>query len=107
MDWAAAEQAGTLGKAFCLKALRSAEDARRAVDIGGCHHGLESRRQAGWQPITLDQLAEIVDAVGDRIDAIATAAFSGEPMSSRRCPLGQKPARAALVFICAGGRWEA
>jgi L-lactate dehydrogenase (cytochrome) len=73
MDWAAAERIRTdWGGAFCLKGIMSVEDARRAVDIGATaimisNHG---GRQLDGSRAPFDQLAEIVDAVGDRIEVI-------------------------------------
>ncbi|CAN5497178.1 alpha-hydroxy acid oxidase [soil metagenome] len=73
MDWKAAEAIrGDWGGAFCLKGIMSVEDARRAVDIGATaimvsNHG---GRQLDGSRAPFDQLAEIVDAVGDRIEVI-------------------------------------
>jgi len=73
MDWKAAEDVRRQwGKQFCLKGIVSVEDARRAVDIGATaimvsNHG---GRQLDGSRAPFDQLAEIVDAVGDRIEVI-------------------------------------
>jgi L-lactate dehydrogenase (cytochrome) len=57
---------------FCLKGVMSVEDARRAVDIGcsGIVLSNHGGRQLDGSRAAFDQLAEIVDAVGDRIDVI-------------------------------------
>ncbi|ESZ28957.1 MULTISPECIES: alpha-hydroxy acid oxidase [unclassified Mesorhizobium] len=57
---------------FCLKGVISVEDARRAVDIGcsGIVLSNHGGRQLDGSRAAFDQLAEIVDAVGDRIDVI-------------------------------------
>lgn len=57
---------------FCLKGVMSAEDARRAVDIGctGIILSNHGGRQLDGSRSGFDQLAEIVDAVGDRIDVM-------------------------------------
>lgn len=57
---------------FCLKGIMSVEDARRAVDIGcsGIVLSNHGGRQLDGSRAAFDQLAEIVDAVGDRIDVI-------------------------------------
>jgi L-lactate dehydrogenase (cytochrome) len=57
---------------FCLKGIMSVEDARRAVDIGctGIVLSNHGGRQLDGSRSGFDQLAEIVDAVGDRIDVI-------------------------------------
>ncbi len=55
---------------FCLKGIMSVEDARRAVDIGctGIVLSNHGGRQLDGSRSAFDHLAEIVDAVGDRID---------------------------------------
>jgi L-lactate dehydrogenase (cytochrome) len=57
---------------FCLKGIMSVEDARRAVDIGctGIILSNHGGRQLDGSRAAFDQLAEIVDAVGDGIDVI-------------------------------------
>jgi L-lactate dehydrogenase (cytochrome) len=71
MDWTMAEQIrADWGGQFCLKGIMSVEDAKRAVDIGATaimisNHG---GRQLDGSRAPFDQLAEIVDAVGDKIE---------------------------------------
>ncbi len=57
---------------FCLKGVMSVEDARRAAEIGcsGIVLSNHGGRQLDGSRAAFDQLAEIVDAVGDRIDVI-------------------------------------
>lgn len=57
---------------FCLKGIMSVADARRAVDIGctGIIISNHGGRQLDGSRAAFDQLAEIVDAVGDKIDVI-------------------------------------
>lgn len=57
---------------FCLKGVMSVADARRAVEIGctGIVLSNHGGRQLDGSRSAFDQLAEIVDAVGDRIDVI-------------------------------------
>ena len=73
MDWAAVEKLRTdWGGSFCLKGVTSVADARRAADIG-CDAIMVSNhggRQLDGSRAPFDQLAEIVDAVGDRIEVI-------------------------------------
>jgi L-lactate dehydrogenase (cytochrome) len=60
------------GGPFCLKGVMSVEDARKAADIG-CHAIVLSNhggRQLDGSRTAFDQLGEIVDAVGDRLDVI-------------------------------------
>ena len=57
---------------FCLKGVMSIDDAKRAIDIGctGIVLSNHGGRQLDGSRAAFDQLAEIVDAVGDRIDVI-------------------------------------
>ena len=57
---------------FCLKGIMSVDDAKRAVDIGcaGIVISNHGGRQLDGSRSSFDQLAEIVDAVGDKIDVL-------------------------------------
>src|SRR6516164_2250853 len=57
---------------FCLKGVMSADDARKAIDIGcsGIVVSNHGGRQLDGSRSSFDQLQEIVDAVGDRIDVL-------------------------------------
>ncbi|MGA8262387.1 MAG: alpha-hydroxy acid oxidase [Arenicellales bacterium] len=57
---------------FCLKGIMSVEDARQAAEIGctGIVLSNHGGRQLDGSRAAFDQLVEIVDAVGDRIDVI-------------------------------------
>ncbi len=57
---------------FCLKGIMSPADAKRAVEIGctGIVVSNHGGRQLDGSRASFDQLAEIVDAVGDRIDVL-------------------------------------
>jgi L-lactate dehydrogenase (cytochrome) len=57
---------------FCLKGVMSVEDARKAIDIGCAGIVLSNHggRQLDGSRAAFDQLAEIVDAVGDKIDVM-------------------------------------
>ncbi|WP_426408941.1 alpha-hydroxy acid oxidase [Bradyrhizobium ganzhouense] len=73
MNWDdVAEMVRTWNGPFCLKGIMSVEDARRAVDIGCAGIVLSNHggRQLDGSRSAFDQLAEIVDAVGDRIDVM-------------------------------------
>jgi L-lactate dehydrogenase (cytochrome) len=73
MNWSdAAEMAKQWGNKFCLKGVMSVDDARRAVDIGcaGIVVSNHGGRQLDGSRSSFDQLAEIVDAVGDKIDVL-------------------------------------
>jgi len=57
---------------FCLKGIMSTGDAKRAVEIGctGIVVSNHGGRQLDGSRASFDQLAEIVDAVGDQIDLL-------------------------------------
>jgi L-lactate dehydrogenase (cytochrome) len=57
---------------FCLKGIMSVADAKRAVEIGctGIVLSNHGGRQLDGSRAAFDQLAEIMDAVGDRVDVI-------------------------------------
>jgi L-lactate dehydrogenase (cytochrome) len=73
MNWRDAEELrAKWGGKFCLKGVMSPEDARRAADMGAdavmvSNHG---GRQLNGARAPFDQIAEIADAVGDRLDVI-------------------------------------
>jgi len=60
------------GGQFCLKGIMSAQDARRAVDIGATAIMVSNHagRQLDGSRSPFDQIAEIADAVGGEIDII-------------------------------------
>lgn len=73
MDWDDVEELVRFWDGqFCLKGVMSVEDARRAADIGctGIVLSNHGGRQLDGSRTAFDQLAEIVDAVGDRIDVM-------------------------------------
>ncbi len=57
---------------FCLKGVMSVADAKRAAEIGctGIVMSNHGGRQLDGSRAPFDQLAEVVDAVGDRIDVL-------------------------------------
>src|SRR5260370_9576889 len=73
MNWKDAESVRKKwGKQFCLKGIMSVADAKRALDIGATaimvsNHG---GRQLDGSRSPFDRLAEIIGAVGDRVDVI-------------------------------------
>ena len=73
MNWADAEQLrAKWGGPFCLKGVMSVADAQKAVDIGAdaimvSNHG---GRQLDGSRSPFDQISEISDAVGDKVDVI-------------------------------------
>ena len=73
MDWDdVAEMVRQWNGQFCLKGIMSAADAERAAQIGctGIVVSNHGGRQLDGSRASFDQLAEIVDAVGDRIDVL-------------------------------------
>jgi L-lactate dehydrogenase (cytochrome) len=99
MDWKMAESIrAEWGGEFCLKGVMSVDDARRAVDIGATaimvsNHG---GRQLDGGRAPFDQLAEIVDAVGDRIDVICDGGIRRGSHVLKALSVGAK--------ACSGGR---
>ena len=57
---------------FCLKGVMSVEDAKRAAEIGctGIVLSNHGGRQLDGSRAAFDQLAEVIDSVGDRIDVM-------------------------------------
>ena len=99
LDWRRAE---AIRKAwdgpFCLKGIMAVEDARRAVDIGASaimvsNHG---GRQLDGGRAPFDALAEIVDAVGDRIEVICDGGITRGTHVLKALSVGAK--------ACSGGR---
>ena len=73
MTWRdVAEMVKFWGGHFCLKGIMSPDDAKRAVDIGctGIVVSNHGGRQLDGSRSSFDQLAEIVDAVGGKIDVL-------------------------------------
>lgn len=99
MDWKMAEKVRVdWGGEFCLKGIMSVEDAKRAVDIGATaimvsNHG---GRQLDGSRSPFDQISEIADAVGGKIDIICDGGV-------RRGSHVLK-AIAAGATACSGGR---
>lgn len=99
MDWdTAAAIRRDWGGEFCLKGIMSVKDAKRAVDIGATaimvsNHG---GRQLDGSRAPFDQLAEIVDAVGDKIDVICDGGITRGTHVLKALSVGAK--------ACSGGR---
>jgi L-lactate dehydrogenase (cytochrome) len=73
MTWADAERVrARFGGAFCLKGIMSVGDARRAVDMGASAIMVSNHagRQLDGSRAPFDQISEIADAVGGRIEII-------------------------------------
>lgn len=94
---------------FCLKGVMSVEDARRAVAIGcsGIVLSNHGGRQLDGGRAPFDQLAEIVDAVGDRIDVIMDSGIQRGTHVLKALSLGAKAVgigRYYLYPLAAAGR---
>ena len=93
---------------FALKGVMSVEDAKRAIDIGCTaimisNHG---GRQLDGSRAPFDQLAEIVDAVGDKIEVIldggvrrGTHVLKALCLGAKACSFG----KGFLFALAAGG----
>ena len=99
MDWKDAEKLShKWGGHFALKGVMSVEDAKKAVDIG-CSAVIISNhggRQLDGSRAPFDQLAEIVDAVGDKIDVVCEGGIQRGTHILKALSLGAK--------ACSGGR---
>ena len=99
LDWKMAEEIRKdWGGEFCLKGIMSVADAKRAVDIGATaimvsNHG---GRQLDGSRAPFDQLAEICDAVGDKLDVICDGGITRGSHVLKALSVGAK--------ACSGGR---
>ena len=99
MSWKDAEELGKKwGGHFALKGVVSVEDAKRAIDIGctGVIVSNHGGRQLDGSVSPFDQLAKIVDAVGDKIDVICEGGIQRGTHILKALSIGAK--------ACAGGR---
>lgn len=110
LDWAKAEAIrADWGGQFCIKGIMSVADARKAVDIGATaimvsNHG---GRQLDGARAPFDQLAEIVDAVGDRIDVICDGGIRRGSHVLKALSVGAKACSAGRYYLyglAAGGQ---
>jgi len=110
MDWKDAEYCVKKWNGpFALKGVMSVEDAKKAIDIGCTaimisNHG---GRQLDGSRAPFDQLAEIVDAVGDKIEVIldggvrrGTHVLKALSLGAKACSFG----KGYLFALAAGGQ---
>ncbi|MDP6784769.1 MAG: alpha-hydroxy acid oxidase [Alphaproteobacteria bacterium] len=110
MNWKDAEYCvKKWGGPFALKGIMSVEDAKKAIDIGCTaimisNHG---GRQLDGSRAPFDQLAEIVDAVGDKIEVIldggirrGTHVLKALALGAKACSFG----KGYLFALGAGGQ---
>ena len=104
LNWQAAEQLrDDWGGKFCLKGIMSVSDARRAADLGVdaimvSNHG---GRQLDGSRAPFDQLAEIVDAVGDRVEVILDGGVKRGSHVVKALSLGAKAASGGRLYLYA------
>ncbi|MEE2943573.1 MAG: alpha-hydroxy acid oxidase [Pseudomonadota bacterium] len=99
MNWKDAEKlCAQWNGQFTLKGIMSVEDAKRAVDIGctGIMVSNHGGRQLDGSRAPFDQLAEICDAVGDKIDVICEGGIQRGTHVMKALSVGAK--------ACSGGR---
>ncbi len=99
MNWKDAEKlCAQWNGQFALKGIMSVEDAKRAVDIGctGIMVSNHGGRQLDGSRAPFDQLAEICDAVGDKIDVICEGGIQRGTHVLKALSVGAK--------ACSGGR---
>ena len=97
------------GRQFAIKGVMSVDDAKKAVDVGASaimvsNHG---GRQLDGSRSPFDQLAEIVDAVGDKIDIICEGGIRRGTHVLKALSLGAKACsggRMYLYALAAGGQ---
>jgi isopentenyl diphosphate isomerase/L-lactate dehydrogenase-like FMN-dependent dehydrogenase len=94
---------------FCLKGVMTVEDARRAIDIGctGIILSNHAGRQLDGGRSPFDQLAEVVDAVGDRIDVMMDGGIQRGSHVLKALSLGAKAVgggRFYLFALAVGGQ---
>jgi len=94
---------------FCLKGVMSVDDAKRAVEIGctGLVLSNHGGRQLDGSRAAFDQLAEVVDAVGDRIDVMMDGGVQRGTHVLKALSLGAKAVgvgRYYLFPLAAAGR---
>ena len=99
MNWKDAEElCAKWDGQFALKGIMSVADAKRAVDIGctGIMVSNHGGRQLDGSRSPFDQLAEICDAVGDKIDVICEGGVQRGTHVLKALSVGAK--------ACSGGR---
>ncbi len=104
MDWKAAEWLrDEWGGKFCLKGVMSVGDAKRAADMG-CDAIMVSNhggRQLDGGRAPFDQLEEIVQAVGDRIEVICDGGVRRGSHVLKALATGAKAASGGRLYLYA------
>ncbi len=86
---------------FCLKGVMSVEDAKRAAAIGctGIVISNHGGRQLDGSRAPFDQLAEIVDAVGDRLDVMMDGGIQRGTHVLKALSLGAKAVGVGRYYL--------
>lgn len=86
---------------FCLKGVMSPEDAKRAAEIGctGVVLSNHGGRQLDGSRAAFDQLAEIVDAVGDRLDVMMDGGIQRGTHVLKALSLGAKAVGVGRFYL--------
>ena len=86
---------------FCLKGIMSVADAKRAVEIGctGIILSNHGGRQLDGSRAAFDQLAEIMDAVGDRIDVMMDGGIQRGTQVLKALSLGAKAVGVGRLYL--------
>ena len=104
MNWEDAERLRSKwGGHFALKGIMSVEDAKRAVDIGctGIIISNHGGRQLDGSRASLDQLSEIVDAVGDKLEIILDGGIHRGTHILKALSLGAKAVGGGRMYLYA------
>lgn len=104
MDWRDAEKlCADWGGQFALKGVMSVEDAKRAADIGctGIMVSNHGGRQLDGARAPFDQLAEIVDGVGDRLDVICEGGIQRGTHILKALSVGAKAVSGGRLYLYA------
>ena len=104
MTWNDAEKlASDWGGHFALKGVMNVEDAKRAVDIGctGIIVSNHGGRQLDGGRSNFDQLAEIVDAVGDKVDVICEGGIQRSTHMLKALSMGAKAVAGGRLYLYA------
>jgi L-lactate dehydrogenase (cytochrome) len=110
MNWTdVAEMVQEWNGQFCLKGVMSVGDAKRAAEIGctGVVLSNHGGRQLDGSRSAFDQLAEVVDAVGDRLDVMMDGGIQRGTHVLKALSLGAKAVgvgRLYLFPLAAAGR---
>lgn len=104
MNWNDAEKlCAQWNGQFALKGIMSVEDAKRAVDIGctGIMVSNHGGRQLDGSRSPFDQLAEICDAVGDKVDVICEGGIQRGTHVLKALSVGAKACSAGRLYLYA------